>query len=246
MKELNLKDVERYVNDHIGSFHQSRIARLQSIKLREVLKKKNPYLFRAKNILTAERLVESILGAFLSSSEEELFGGFLEGLAVFIASKTLDGRKSAATGIDLEFDKKGIKYIVAVKSGQNWGNSSQYAALKENFKRAARVLKQSKAVKHVQPVLGMCYGKMRTVDRGDFIKMAGQSFWHFLSGSEKVYTEIVEPIGHKAKRHNDKYDEEKAALINKFTGEFSTDFCTDGRIDWEKLVVFNSGNMNVH
>lgn len=246
MKELNLKDVERYVNDHIGSFHQSRIARLQSIKLREVLKKKNPYLFRAKNILTAERLVESILGAFLSSSEEELFGEFLEGLAVFIASKTLDGRKSAATGIDLEFDKKGIKYIVAVKSGQNWGNSSQYAALRENFKRAARVLKQSKAVTHVQPVLGMCYGKMRTVDRGDFIKMAGQSFWHFLSGSEKVYTDIVEPIGHKAKNHNDKYDEEKAAMINKFTAEFSTDFCTDGRIDWEKLVVFNSGNMNVH
>lgn len=245
MKRLDLKEVAEYVNQNIGSFHHSRVARLQDIKLKEVLKKKNPYLFRAKNILTAEKLIESILEAFLSSSEEELFGDFLEGLAIFVASKTLSGKKSAATGMDLEFDKEGVKYIVAIKSGQNWGNSSQYAALRENFKKAARVLKQSSSVKNVQPVLGMCYGKMKTVDRGDFIKMAGQSFWFFLSGNEDLYREIIEPIGYKAKKHNDKYYEERAVLVNKFTSEFSNEFCTDGRIDWDKLVVFNSGNLEL-
>lgn len=243
MKRLDLKEVAEYVNQNIGSFHHSRVARLQDIKLKEVLKKKNPYLFRAKNILTAEKLIESILDAFLSSSEEELFGKFLEGLAVFVAAKTLDGKKSAATGIDLEFDKDNVKHIVAIKSGQNWGNSSQYAALRENFRKAVSVLKQSKSVKQVQPLIGMCYGKMKTVDRGDFIKMAGQSFWFFISDNEKLYTDIVEPIGHEAKRHNDKYEEERAALINNFTSEFSTEFCTNGKIDWKKLVVFNSGNL---
>ncbi|HWP82165.1 MAG TPA: PmeII family type II restriction endonuclease [Bacteroidota bacterium] len=243
MKELKLSDVQNYVNENIGTFHQNRVARLQQVKLKEVLRKKNPYLFRAKNILTAERLVESILDAFLSSSEEELFGNFLEGLAIFVASKTVNGTKSAATGIDLEFDKNGVKYLVAIKSGQNWGNSSQWLALRANFKKAVRVLRQSKQVKHVQPVVGSCYGRMKTVDDGQLIRMAGQSFWHFLSGNEKLYTEIIEPIGFQAKRHNDKYFEERAALVNRFTSEFASEFCTNGRIDWEKLVIFNSGNL---
>lgn len=31
-------------------------------------------------------------------------------------------------------------------------------------------------------------------------------------------------------------------MINNFTMEFITDFCKEtGEIDWEKLVVFNSG-----
>lgn len=243
MRKLNLSDVTNYVNDNIGSFHESRIARLQEIKLREILKKKNPYLFRAKNILTAEKLVESILDAFLSSSEEKFFGDFLEGLAIFVASKTVSGKKSAATGIDLEFDKDGIKYVVAVKSGQNWGNSSQYAALRENFKKAVKVLKQSKSIKSVQPVLGMCYGKVRTVDTGNYLRIAGQSFWYFLAKDGKLYTDIVEPIGYEAKKHNERYLEEKAAVINKFTAQFSAEFCTDGKIRWDRLVEFNSGNM---
>lgn len=243
MKKIDLQDVQDYVNENIVFFHRNRIARLQKINLDQVLRKKNPYLFRAKNILTAERLVESVLNAFLSSSEEGLFGDFLEGLAVFVASRTLNGKKSAAPGIDLEFDKQGTNYIVAVKSGQNWGNNSQYAALRENFKRAARVLKQSKTVRSVQPVLGMCYGRIKTVDTGEYIKMAGQSFWHFLSGNQCLYTDIVEPIGYKAKERNEAYEEEKAALINRFTTEFSAKFCTNGRIDWQRLVIFNSGNL---
>lgn len=243
MRPLKLSDVQTYVNDNIGTFHQNRIARLQKVKLKQVLRKKNPYLFRAMNILTAEKLVESILDAFLSSSEEELFGEFLEGLAIFVASKTVGGKKSAATGIDLEFDRDGVKYLVAVKSGQNWGNSSQWAALRTNFRKAVRVLKQSEHVRHVQPVVGSCYGRRKTVDDGELIKMAGQSFWYFLSGNERLYTDIIEPIGFEAKRHNDKYYEEKAAAINRFTAEFATEFCKDGRIDWERLVVFNSGNL---
>lgn len=243
MKKLDISNVQAYVNANIGEFHQSRVARLQSVKLKEVLRKKNPYLFRAKNILTAEKLIESILDAFLSSSEEGLFGDFLEGLAIFVASKTLDGKKSAAPGIDLEFEKESVKFIVAIKSGQNWGNNSQYEALRENFKRAAKVLRQSSSVKSIQAILGMCYGRMKTSDQGDYVKMAGQSFWHFLSGDRRLYTDIIDPLGFEAKRHNDKYLEERAVLVNKFTSEFSAEFCTRNRIDWKKLVEFNSGNL---
>jgi hypothetical protein len=73
--------------------------------------------------------------------------------------------------------------------------------------------------------------------------MAGQNFWLFLSGNKDLYKEIIEPIGYQARKHNENYEEEKAVLVNKFTSEFSCEFCTNGRIDWGKLVVFNSGNI---
>ena len=64
-------------------------------------------------------LVKAILDAHLSSQEEAIFGGFLEGLAVFICARVFGGKKSPDEGIDLEFERDGIIYIVSIKSGPN-------------------------------------------------------------------------------------------------------------------------------
>ncbi len=53
METLNLRDVVKYVEENIGTFHQKRIAGLKDLKLNKVLSKKNPYLFKAKYVLTA-------------------------------------------------------------------------------------------------------------------------------------------------------------------------------------------------
>ncbi|MGP1438089.1 MAG: PmeII family type II restriction endonuclease [Treponema sp.] len=110
---------------NISSFHIARIESLNNMSLSKILKRKNPYLFKAKNILTASEIVTNFLDAHISSSEETIFGDWLEGLAIFINSKVYDGYKSGIRGIDLEFDNKGIRYILSIKSGPNWGNSSQ-------------------------------------------------------------------------------------------------------------------------
>ena len=89
MKTLPLDKVNRYVNEHIVDFHRRRIGSLESLRLSKLLRK-NPYLFRAKNIQTAGSLTKGLLDAFLSSSEEKLFGDFLENLAVFVAQQTCD------------------------------------------------------------------------------------------------------------------------------------------------------------
>ncbi len=83
IKKLDHKALIDFANAEIVKFHNSRVARLEEVQLHDVLKKKNPYLFRAKDIVGAPGLVSSILDAFLSSSEEELFGTFLEELAIF-------------------------------------------------------------------------------------------------------------------------------------------------------------------
>ena len=244
MSQLNRAELCDYVNSKIVHFHQARLARIEKIKLREILRKKNPYLFRAKNVLKAGELIDGIMDAFLSSSEEKLFGDFLEELAIHISAQSCGGRKSPAQGLDLEFQRANKLYLVSIKSGPNWGNSSQYTALRQAFRKAKSVLGQAHSGVWLQPVLGICYGRTRYSDNGDYIKLTGQSFWYFLSGDPNLYVEIIEPIGFQARRHNEDFGEKRAALINRFTSEFLAEFCSpDGSINWEALVQFNSGNL---
>jgi len=105
MKPLSIDKVNEFANENIVDFHRKRINSLESLKLTKLLRK-NPYLFKAKNIQTAGELIKGLLDAFLSSSEEKLFGDFLENLAIFIANQTCGGHKSSAPGIDLEFENQ--------------------------------------------------------------------------------------------------------------------------------------------
>lgn len=241
MEKLNLTDVTQYVEENIGVFHQKRIDGLNSLQLKTVLKKKNPYLFKAKHLLTAEQIVKELTDAFISSKEETIFGDWLEGLAIFINEKVYSGRKSAAQGIDLEFDLDGIRYIVAIKSGPNWGNSSQITKMQSDFRTAAKTLRTSNSKLQIQAINGCCYGRDNNPDKGDYYKFCGQRFWEFISGEVNLYTEIIEPLGHKSEEKNAEFSEAYARMINKFTNEFFTDFCkSSGEIDWDMLVRFNS------
>ncbi|MBF0458045.1 MAG: cytosolic protein [Nitrospirae bacterium] len=240
MKELSIDIIRQYVEYNIGVFHKKRIQNLEKLRLNQILKRKNPYLFKAKNILTAQDLIKTLLDAFLSSQEETIFGEFLEGLAVFICAEVYGGKKSAAEGIDLEFDKDDIKYIVAIKSGPNWGNSSQINKMKDNFKKARKILSTNTLKVNIVSVNGCCYGKDNNPDKGDYLKLCGQRFWEFISGNASLYINIIEPLGYKAKEKNDEFYESYAKLINVFTFEFGRAFCTAGTIDWEALIKFNS------
>ena len=124
MNQQLLNDISKYVEDHIGEFHAARIAKLQNMNLKEILKRKNPYMYRAKDLTSAGQLVESLAAATMSSAEESIFGNWMEGVAMFVAEKVYGGYKSSAEGIDLEFDKDGIHYFVSVKSGPAWSNSN--------------------------------------------------------------------------------------------------------------------------
>lgn len=244
MNSFDMGLVREFVNQNMGSFHQGRIRSIQNLHLRDILKRKNPYLFKAKNIHKAAELVASIMDAFLSSSEEGLFGGFLESLAIFVNQMVFNGQKSSAPGIDLEFNRDNTRYLVAIKSGSHWGNSSQHKTLGDNFKNAVKILRQSQHIAHVRPVLGICYGKSRTTDTGAYLKICGQSFWEFISGNPDLYIDLVEAVGHEANMHQEFFLREKESAFNRLVQQFTLEFCDDaGDIDWEKLVRFNSGNL---
>ncbi len=85
------------------------------------------------------------------------------------------------------------------------------------------------------------FGNLFPGTKGDYFKYCGQKFWEFISGNSVLYTDIIEPLGHKAKERNNDFIKAYSKRINKFTLEFGEQFCNyDGDINWENLVKFNS------
>ncbi|MDR2756484.1 MAG: hypothetical protein LBC20_12325 [Planctomycetaceae bacterium] len=238
--------VIEYVRKYIGTFHQQRIDCLAELKLRDVLKRKNPYLFRVKSLNIAHDVVKGITDAHISSNEETIFGDWLEKLVIFVNEKTYGGRKSGIDGIDLEFDNNSKRYIVNIKSGPNWGNKSQITKMKRDFTTAKKTLRTSNNKIDVVAVNGCCYGKNKKTDKGEYFKYCGQEFWEFISGDPDLYYKIIEPLGNNAKKRNEKFQKMYDQQINLFTSEFINDFCnSNGAINWEKLVKYNSGKDSV-
>lgn len=245
MNLASMNDVQQFVQEHMNSFHESRYEYLDRITLTSLLERVNAYLFQAKHtIITVSDLIIALLDAQMSEYEERIFEDFLKALAMSMAQRTLNAVESASTGIDFEYAKDKKHCLVSVKLDPNWGNSSQWRALENNFENASRVLRQSVHVDSVDCVLGICYGKSKaTINAGIITQVCGQSFWYMVSGDKSLYTEIVDLLGHRVKER-ESFDDRKARIINRFTRQFFDEFCDEsGDILWEELVRFNSQNL---
>ena len=79
MWPIDLRLVKTFIAEHIGpDFHEKKLTKLKTLTLDTILKRKNPYLFKAKGAVTANDLIEAVLDATVSSGEETIFGNFLE------------------------------------------------------------------------------------------------------------------------------------------------------------------------
>jgi hypothetical protein len=251
---LDYQELEAYASKYVvAKFYRRRIEKLSALQLkRDILVRKNPYLFKAKNITTSEAFVRSALDAFLSSQEETLFGNLLENLAIYICGQVFGGKKSKTKempSIDLEFIRDGIYYIVGIKSGIYWGNSDQINRMKNNFKVAKRKLAAKGVTLPIIAVNGCIYGKDRNPFKQDIIdpeksyyKYCGQSFWELISGEPELYVAIIHPLDVEAKKRGPEFKEVYDAKINEMTLEFSQEFLISGQIDWERLIRYVSEN----
>jgi hypothetical protein len=112
--------------------------------------------------------------------------------------------------------------------------------MKEDFRKAKRIVRTGNAEIQIIAVNGCCYGRDNRPDKGDYFKYCGQRFWQFISGDPNLYTELIAPLGHRAKERNEEFQHEYARIVNMFTIEFSKRFCKEGAIQWKDLVRFNS------
>ncbi len=123
--------------------------------------------------------------------------------------------------------------------------SNQIVRMRDNFRKAKRILGTNAKKINVVAVNGCCYGRVNKIDKGEYLKLAGQQFWELISNEKEMYLRFIEPLDYKAKERNDLYIKKYSALLNKFTQQFSNEFCVNGIIDWKKLVKFNSGKEKI-
>jgi len=234
------KELEDFVADKLQLFHKQRLEKLQKIKLTEVIKK-NPYLFRAKGVANASDFVENVLQAYLSSSEETSFGNlFFEPLALEV-SKAKGGIKTGSTGVDIEYVSTTTHTAIAVKSATNAQNSSAQNKQNAEFIRINQTVRARGRA--FDAIIGYCYGRASGTPQGKiYRRLAGQAFWEELSGDSQFYMKILQAMKDLPTAHRKEYDAERTKLANRLTQGFGLNFVTsDGQIDWDKLLRFNSG-----
>ena len=135
----------------LEEFYNSLIDKIDTIDIKKIMKRKNPYLYRAKAMQNASEIVDSVLSAYISSSEETIFGNcFFEPIAIAASG----GEKSLAEGIDVIVHDHDVNtvYAVAVKSGPSVFNADSKKRQEQNFIKASKLAQQAKEV--YEPIIG--------------------------------------------------------------------------------------------
>ncbi len=241
MKPLDINDAQAFVEQRIAGWSERRIEMLKSLSF-DTLLAPNPYFLMAGPSRNAGHVITAGLDAAQAAHEQEILAQLLVDLAVFVASRTCDGRRSLVPGSDLEFSDSGVSYVVSVRTCYTVGNDL-WRRIDEQALRYMATSQALHAKATIQPVLGICYGKAETSDQRGYLKVVGSDFWTLISGNENIYATIVWPIATRVKTLRGAFAEELARITNRFTHQFIERFCDDtGAIDWVKLVEFNSGN----
>lgn len=238
--------VVRSISKALQDFYDSLLAKIDKLNLTDVLKKKNPYLYRAKAMREASDIVEAILSAFVSSSEETIFGNcFFEPIAKAVCG----GNKALAEGIDImiEDDENHVMHAIAVKSGPSVFNADSKKRQDQNFLAGRKLATQANLA--YDALIGYSYGRKGKSTTGTpkiYRELAGQAFWYELTGDQDFYKKIIGYMGDLPEQYLAQYKESYAKAKNRLLKSFMADFCKeDGSIDWDKLVMFNSGSAPV-
>lgn len=241
-KGIDQEAVEQAIAYSLEQFYNSLLEKIDTINIDSIMKRKNPYLYRAKAIQSAAEIVEGVLSATVSSSEETIFGNcFFEPLAIAASG----GSKALAEGVDIMVDDRenNTIYAIAVKSGPSVFNADSKKRQEQNFNAARKLAQQAKAI--YEPIIGYSYGKKRSTGKGRptiYKELAGQDFWAELTGDPDFYLKIITYMGNKPEQYLEKYRESYNKASNRLVKQFTDKFCDDdGSINWDKLVRFNSG-----
>lgn len=229
------------IAEALDNFYKGLINNINNLNIEKIIKRKNPYLFRAKAMNSAADIVDAILAAFISSSEETIFGNvFFEP----IATAAVQGQKALAEGIDIMVEREDVIYAIAVKSGTSVFNADSRKKQEMNFQAANKLAQQVK--KRFVPIIGYGYGKKRMSNRGKpkfYLELAGQNFWKELTGDDDFYIKLIRFMDKLPEKYIEEFNQSYQMAENRLIRQFTNEFCfEDGRIDWEKLVKYNSGS----
>ncbi len=238
--------LESKVGELLETLYSKRFAALEKLTLKTLLSK-NPYLYRALGAGKASDLIDQLLIARVSSSDETIFGNdFFEPLAIFAAKQAVGSNGQgtvtvgAGAGQDIAIETASEYLAISVKSGINILNSQSAKGQSAEFQQLQARLK--KVQKLFRPIIGYGYGRKKASANGKTVeRIAGARFWELLSGEADFYLRIARAMEPFADTHYVHFKQALEIKHNALVAEFSREFvATDGRIDWDHVVQFNS------
>jgi hypothetical protein len=139
------------------------------------------------------------------SSKETFFGKFIEQVSreVALRNPNFANVDSGGThGVDLRLveHKTKRRVLISVKSGKNWGNSSQWKQQHVEFSAAAKSHRKSYDYQHTVGIVGQAWDcSVPAILSGSVFRIGGQAYWWYLSGGNR---ELCQELGVLINRKN--------------------------------------------
>lgn len=238
--------LEREIGGLLAVLYGKRFATLEKLKLTKLLNK-NPYLYRALGIGDSSEFIMQLMVAFVSSSDETIFGNdFIEPLAIFAARHANQHDEAertvtvgAGSGQDIAIETARSYLAISVKSGKNIFNAQSTKGQDSEFTALTSRLK--KLNKALRPIIGYGYGRKRQLKASNVEKFAGQAFWRLLTGEVDFYLRISAAMETFSGEHGQSYTTAFEKKHQQLLREFMINYVDeDGSIRWKAIVAFNS------
>lgn len=229
---IGTEDSLKIVDEFEITFTKPITEKLSTLKMRDIVRRKNPYLYRASGVSTCEELVKRAFTEYTSTLGENYFGSFFESVARIVSG----GIKPASGGeIDLEVRKDNDAYVYTIKSGPGGYNSSIEAKARLDLGHAERRLRQDRVTTHKK--MAYAYGRRITSFKDGVEKLASREFWSELSGDKDFYIKFLDVCAELTPLFEADADAPYQLLLN----EAHELFCEDDVIRWDKVIRIVSG-----
>ncbi len=206
--------------------------KLSKLKMRDIIRRKNPYLYRASGIATCEDLVSRAFTEYTSTIGENYFGSFFESVARIVSG----GVKPASGGeIDLDVRRGTDAYLYTIKSGPGGYNSSIEAKARLDLGHAENRLRQDRVTVH--KTMAYAYGRRTTSFKDGVEKLASKDFWAKLSGDKEFYVKFLDVCAELAPL----FEADSYAPYQLLLNEAHELFCDGDTIQWDKVIRMVSG-----
>ena len=220
------------INEFEATFTGPVTQKLSKLKMRDIISRKNPYLYRASGISSCDDLVNRAFTEYTSTIGENYFGSFFESVARIMSG----GVKPAGGGeIDLDVRRSTEAFLYAIKSGPGGYNASIEAKARLDLGYAESRLRQDRVVTHKK--MAYAYGRRTTSFKDGVEKLASKDFWAELSGDKNFYIKFLDVCAELTLLFKADLNAPYQRLLN----EAHELFCEGDTIRWDKVIRLVSG-----
>ncbi len=161
----------------------------------------------------------------------------LRKLALFIIIDLHNGVESDQPGVDFEFTKNDMYFLVSMQSRIEWNYSSTdlflIQALCEQEEKIIRILPNLKIRKVIGEYLG--HSQPTMINNCTWC-IKGKSFWELISGDANFYFHHIQNLIHQAINNNEDFVYKRDGKENILTKDFIKQYCDlSWSINWKQI-----------